>query len=135
MAMATGASGVERASAPAAPASDGDHEQSAEGLITALWAMVARPGDEQIVVDGPDFTCVVTRKPRVEALHISPREGEVIRLVAKGLPNKAIARVLEISEHTVASHLRRVFAKLGCSTRAEVVASAARHGVLAGLGD
>jgi DNA-binding CsgD family transcriptional regulator len=53
---------------------------------------------------------------------LSPREREIVRLVAKGLPNKSIAEVLDISLWTVATHLRRVFAKLGVGTRAEMVA-------------
>jgi DNA-binding CsgD family transcriptional regulator len=53
---------------------------------------------------------------------LSPREKEIVRLVAKGLPNKVISDVLEISQWTVATHLRRVFAKLGANSRAEVVA-------------
>jgi hypothetical protein len=42
--------------------------------------------------------------------------------VAKGLPNKCISAVLEISTWTVATHLRRVFAKLGVSSRAAMIA-------------
>lgn len=53
---------------------------------------------------------------------LSPREQEVARLVTKGLPNKAIAAVLEISPWTVATHLRRVYSKLGINSRAEMVA-------------
>src|SRR5215204_7457397 len=55
-------------------------------------------------------------------ISLSPREREIVRLVAKGLPNKSIADVLDISLWTVATHLRRVFAKLGVGTRAEMVA-------------
>lgn len=55
---------------------------------------------------------------------LSPRESEIVRLVAKGLPNKVIADVLEISTWTVATHLRRIFAKIGVSSRAEMVARA-----------
>jgi DNA-binding CsgD family transcriptional regulator len=43
-------------------------------------------------------------------------------MVAKGYPNKVIARVLEISSWTVSTHLRRIFAKLGVTTRASMVA-------------
>ena len=57
-------------------------------------------------------------------ISLSPREKEIVRLVAKGHPNKVIARVLDISPWTVSTHLRRVFAKLGVSSRAEMVARA-----------
>ena len=61
---------------------------------------------------------------------LSPREGEVLRLVAEGLPNKAIAGRLGISEHTVKFHLNSLLAKLGAQSRAEAVALALRHGLL-----
>jgi DNA-binding CsgD family transcriptional regulator len=54
---------------------------------------------------------------------LSPRELEILRLVARGLPNKAIATTLDISPHTVASHMRRMFAKLDVRSRAALVAT------------
>ncbi len=56
------------------------------------------------------------------AVTLSPRECEIIRLVAKDLSNKEIAAVLEISPWTVATHLRHVFAKLGVRSKAAMVA-------------
>jgi DNA-binding CsgD family transcriptional regulator len=55
-------------------------------------------------------------------MSLSPREVEIARMVAQGHPNKVIAEVLEISEWTVATHLRRIFAKLGVTSRAAMVA-------------
>ncbi len=57
-------------------------------------------------------------------MHLSPREAEIIHLVATGLPNKCIGAVLEISTWTVATHLRRIFAKLGVNSRAAMIARA-----------
>jgi DNA-binding CsgD family transcriptional regulator len=57
----------------------------------------------------------------------SPREIEIARMVAKGYANKTIAAVLEISVNTVNTHLRRVFAKLGVTTRAAMVTCLANH--------
>ncbi|WP_454199202.1 response regulator transcription factor [Nocardia sp. Marseille-Q1738] len=54
--------------------------------------------------------------------NLSPRELEIARMVAKGLTNKNIAHVLDISVWTVSTHLRRIFAKLGVTTRAAMVA-------------
>jgi DNA-binding NarL/FixJ family response regulator len=59
------------------------------------------------------------------------RECEIVRLVAKGHCNKTIALVLDISAWTVATHLRRIFAKLEVSSRAEMVARALQDGLLA----
>lgn len=76
-----------------------------------------------LVMDG--FRCVVTRlaeEPVTAGLPLSPREMEIARMVAKGHPNKTIAAVLEISSWTVSTHLRRMFAKLGVSSRAAMVA-------------
>jgi DNA-binding NarL/FixJ family response regulator len=61
---------------------------------------------------------------------LTPREIEVLAMLAEGLGNKAIAERLGISDHTVKTHVAAVFAKLGVSTRAEAVASAARLGLL-----
>ncbi len=63
---------------------------------------------------------------------LSPREKEIVRLAAKGLPNKVISDILEISRWTVATHMRRIFAKLGVNTRAEMVARALEDRLLDG---
>ena len=55
-------------------------------------------------------------------VHLSPREQEIVRMVARGHPNKVIADVLSISSWTVCTHLRRIFAKLGVTSRAAMVA-------------
>jgi DNA-binding CsgD family transcriptional regulator len=77
--------------------------------------------------------CVLVRRPpeagRPEGT-LSPREREIARMVAKGYPNKVIARVLEISSWTVSTHLRRIFAKLGVSSRAAMVAQLLEEGQL-----
>jgi DNA-binding NarL/FixJ family response regulator len=81
-------------------------------------------------VDG--VRCLVTRleeHPPSE-VSFSPRESEIARMVAKGYPNKTIAGVLEISSWTVCTHLRRMFAKLGVSSRAAMVAKMMDLGML-----
>ncbi len=52
---------------------------------------------------------------------LTPREREVLRWVARGLPNKEIARQAAISEATVRSHVRSIFAKLNLTNRSQVV--------------
>lgn len=61
---------------------------------------------------------------------LTPREQEILGMLAEGLPNKLIASRLGISDHTVKTHLEAVFDKLGASTRAEAVARAVRAGLL-----
>ena len=64
----------------------------------------------------------------VEAL--SPRESEILGMLADGLANKEIAVRLNISAHTVKSHVQSLFAKLGADTRAEAVAVGVRRGLI-----
>ena len=61
---------------------------------------------------------------------LTDREREIVGLVTKGLPNKAIAHSLTVSKRTVDAHLAHLFTKLGVSSRAELVAWAARHGMI-----
>src|SRR6266568_5884731 len=68
--------------------------------------------------------------PRRTALALSPRELEVLRLVADGLPTKQIAVSLSISERTVKFHVNSIFHKLGADNRAQAVALAAQRGLL-----
>jgi len=58
---------------------------------------------------------------------LSPRETEVLRLVATGQSNREIAAALFLSEHTVARHLQNIFAKLGVSSRTAASAFAYEH--------
>ena len=59
----------------------------------------------------------------------SPREREVLELLVAGLPNKLIARRLEISEKTVKSHLTKIFRELDVSDRTQAALWAQRHGM------
>jgi DNA-binding CsgD family transcriptional regulator len=83
------------------------------GFGRADWVIL------DIEVDGVRY--LLLRVPEAQ-VPLSPRELEIARMVAKGYPNKTIASVLDISTWTVASHLRRVFSKLGVSSRAAMVA-------------
>jgi DNA-binding CsgD family transcriptional regulator len=58
---------------------------------------------------------------------LTPREAQILDAIADGLTNKAIARRLGISLHTVKFHVESVFRKLGASTRTEAVAKAAER--------
>jgi DNA-binding NarL/FixJ family response regulator len=61
---------------------------------------------------------------------LTPRELEVLQLLAEGLPNKTIAYRLRISEHTAKYHVNAILGKLGAQTRTEAVARAARLGLV-----
>ena len=58
---------------------------------------------------------------------LSPRERDVLRLVAEGRPNKLIARELGISEKTVKAHLTSIFQRIGVTDRTQAALWAQRH--------
>jgi two-component system, NarL family, nitrate/nitrite response regulator NarL len=87
----------------------------AEGLTVRV------PG----AADRPAFAMPELARPL-----LTPREVEILALVGQGQSNKAIARSLGISAHTVKYHLESVFSKLGASSRAEAVTTGLRRGLL-----
>ena len=67
------------------------------------------------------------RAPYIDAHGLTPRELQVLRLVAVGKTNKAIAAELVLSERTVDRHVSNIFTKLGVSSRTAAAAYAYRH--------
>ena len=60
----------------------------------------------------------------------TPREQDVLKLLAEGLPNKGVASRLEVSEHTVKFHVNSIMGKLNAQSRTEAVTLATRLGLL-----
>jgi DNA-binding NarL/FixJ family response regulator len=99
----------------------------------ALTAAVPPPGAGLIVLDPTvaGATGVHTHSRTSESTEtLTAREREVLLLVAEGLPNKAIARELGISEHTAKFHVGSLLGKLGAASRTEAVTLATRRGIL-----
>ena len=75
-------------------------------------------------------------RPRAEPVDraavdaLTPREIEVLQLLSVGLPNKAIAARLGISDETVKFHLSAIFGKLGATNRTDAVKQALRRGMV-----
>jgi DNA-binding NarL/FixJ family response regulator len=67
---------------------------------------------------------------RLPGDELSPRELEVLRLLAEGKPNKLIGAAMSIAEVTVKSHVQGVFRKLNVLSRTEAIAVATRRGLL-----
>lgn len=107
---------------------------SADGLLSALLAV-----DAGLVVLHPDAAPGVVARAGIDRVApaqatldaFTPREREVLTLVAEGLANKMIARQLGITEHTVKFHLNAILTKLGAQSRTEAVVKATRMGLLA----
>ena len=73
----------------------------------------------EVLVPAPvDF---IRDQDKLQALAITPRELEVLELIAAGLSNKEIAERVFVSENTVKTHLSRVFDKLGARRRTQAV--------------
>jgi len=92
-------------------------DASAEQIDAAIRAvaagLVVRPGGAQ----QPSFDAM----PEPGATMLTPREAEVLGAIGDGLSNKAVARQLGISQHTVKFHVESLMRKLGVVSRAEAV--------------
>lgn len=95
-----------------------------ESLADARRAGVAADGVLSAFADGDHDDL-----PLAESL--TPREIQVLELVAEGLPNKAIAARLGISDQTVKFHLASITGKLGAANRTDAVRRAVRQGLVA----
>jgi DNA-binding NarL/FixJ family response regulator len=85
------------------------------------------------VARGESFTTpllAVKLARRANAPELSPRESEVIKLLAAGKTNKEIAALLELEAGTIKTHLKAIFTKLGATTRTQAVRKAEERGIL-----
>ncbi|SRR5690554_3572429 len=98
-------------------------ERLAAALIAVCTGLAALDPDLMATLPAP------AAPASIEAL--TPRETEVLELLAEGLANRAIAQRLGISEHTVKFHLNAILGKLGAQSRTEAVVLAIRLGLLA----
>lgn len=79
----------------------------------------------EIELGGSKYTLLRSETGSIRAdLQLSPREKEIVILIARGLPNKTIANTLNISPWTVSTYVKRIFSKFNVRSRAEMVARA-----------
>ena len=108
-------------------------EATAAEIVAAVTSVAAG-----LVVLSPDAVDAVlptlSSSPRAlpptPTQALTPREIEVLGMLAEGLGNKTIARRLGISEHTVKFHVGSIFSKLNASSRTEAVTIGARQGLI-----
>ena len=95
------------------------------GLLTRLLV-----GEDRRSTEDADFLGRIRGGPAARTDQLSPRETEVLALVARGLTNAEIGRTLYVGEATVKTHLLRASAKLGVSGRTAAVTKAIETGAL-----
>ncbi len=72
---------------------------------------------------------------KARSFHLTPREREVLALLCIGMPNKIIARELDISISTVKVHIGQILSELGVTSRLQAVVEANRRGLLGDLAE
>ena len=92
--------------------------------------LVAEAEQADVVVSERVIATAAPATVAREGTALTPRELDVLRLVAHGLGNKEIAAALELSTHTVKYHLASLLAKLGVRSRTEAVSRGIRTGLL-----
>ena len=104
-------------------------EVSSERLLAAIeavyWGLIAVEPELMAMLTPPG---VLSEPPLDEQL--TPRELEVLALLAEGLSNKAIAQELDISDHTVKFHVNAIMNKLRAQSRTAAVVQATRLGLI-----
>lgn len=105
---------------------------TSEQLLAALHAaveglVILHPEELNSLLAAPSLAS----SPLAELMEaLTPREREVLQMLASGLVNKEIAAKLSISEHTVKFHVASILGKLGASTRTEAVSLGIRRGLV-----
>lgn len=104
-------------------------DAGADELAAALAA--AHAG---LLAIDPDALAIASARtappPSAETTTPTPRELEVLEMLAEGMSNRAIAARLKISRHTVKFHVAALLAKLGARTRTEAVTAGVRRGLI-----
>jgi DNA-binding NarL/FixJ family response regulator len=108
---------------------DADADQVARAIRAALAGqMHLDPSVARLLADS-------VRRPRRKGESLTPREREVLMLVAEGASNRQIAQTLVVSERTARTHVSAILAKLGLVSRTQAALWAVREGLAPGAGD
>jgi DNA-binding CsgD family transcriptional regulator len=106
----------------------GGDQARADALLGEAAALAERIGMAGLVAR---IQALGSSAPAAAALPdgLSPREVQILELVAQGLSNRQVGTSLSISEHTAANHVRSILRKTGCANRTEAASYAHRHGL------
>ena len=108
-----------------------------DSSLRLLCKCILRVADQQIWANTEQLNYIMDLISEVPSLRVlnstgdsllTPREEQVVALVAEGLSNRQIAAELNLSEHTIKKYVFRIFEKLGVSTRVELVLYAVNNG-------
>lgn len=117
--------GLIRAGAVGVVSRDGTPAELVSGLVATARGELVLPGPL-----APEVLAQLMgdRGETASSSSLSPREADVLRLLAQGMTNKHIAQELLLSVRTVEAHLRAIYDKLGVASRTEAVLWAVRYG-------
>jgi DNA-binding NarL/FixJ family response regulator len=109
---------------------DADRSDIARALHSAARGLtVLDPGVHAALLAATEHATVLPRQPATLPDGLTPREAEILTLIANGASNADIASQLVLSNHTVKSHINRIFAKTGSKNRTSAVLYAQQHGL------
>jgi DNA-binding NarL/FixJ family response regulator len=110
-----------------------DREVLRAAIYAAVEGLTTLAGEyRDLLVDGAETASGLAAEAEEELAHVdlTPREQQVLQLLAQGASNKMIARRLEITPHTAKFHVASIVAKLAASGRTDAVAKAMRLGLV-----
>lgn len=127
VAILTGSNNPSDMDAALARGAAGFISKTADGPTLVSAALRLLFGEQVLIADE---TQLLDRRELARSLGVTPRQLEILNLLAEGLPNKVICQRLSLSEDTVKTHLKAIFTALGCHNRTECVNLARRHGLV-----
>lgn len=92
-----------------------------------LYAAIRAAAQGQAALSAPVASVLLKRMQQPEGA-LTPREAEILELLAAGLSNRELGRKLYVSETTIKTHLLHIYRKLGVETRSAAIAEAGRRG-------
>ncbi|WP_028280094.1 response regulator transcription factor [Arthrobacter sp. H5] len=93
-----------------------------------LYAAIRAAARGQATLSAPVASVLLKRMQQPETA-LTPREAEILELLASGLSNRELSRTLYVSETTIKTHLLHIYRKLGVDTRSAAIAEAGQRGL------